>query len=45
MSNALQIIPFNPTPGMEAEFNEWYGAGGLLHGVETPSVLSGQEHT
>jgi hypothetical protein len=27
---------------MEAEFNEWYAGPHLLHGVETPGVLSGQ---
>jgi len=42
MSNALQLVLSNPTPGMEAEFNEWYGGSHLLHGVETPGVLAGQ---
>jgi hypothetical protein len=42
MSNALQLVLSNPNPGMEAEFNEWYGGSHLLHGVETPGVLSGQ---
>jgi hypothetical protein len=42
MSNLLQLVLANPTPGMEAEFNEWYGGPHLLHGVETPGVLSGQ---
>src|SRR5579864_4602563 len=42
MSNALQLVLSNPNPGMEAEFNAWYGGDHLLHGVETPGVLSGQ---
>ena len=27
---------------MEAEFDAWYGGSHLIHGVETPGVLSGQ---
>ena len=42
MSNALQLVLSNPTPGMEAEFNEWYAGSHMQHGVETPGVLSGQ---
>jgi len=42
MSNALQLVLSNPTPGMEAEFDAWYGGSHLIHGVETPGVLSGQ---
>lgn len=42
MSNALQLVLSNPNPGMEDEFNEWYGGPHLLHGVETPGILSGQ---
>lgn len=42
MSAALQLVLSNPTAGMEAEFNEWYAGPHLLHGVETPGVLSGQ---
>ncbi len=42
MSNALQLVLSNPTEGMEAEFNEWYGGSHMLHGVETPGVISGQ---
>lgn len=42
MANALQFALSNPTPGMEAEFNDWYGGSHLQHGVETPGILSGQ---
>ena len=42
MANALQFALSNPNPGMEAEFNEWYGGAHLLHGVETPGIVSGQ---
>jgi hypothetical protein len=42
MSNALQLVLSNPTPGMEIEFNEWYAGSHLQHGVETPGVRSGQ---
>lgn len=42
MSNALQLVLSNPNPGMEADFNEWYAGSHMLHGVETPGVLSGQ---
>ena len=42
MANALQFALSNPNPGMEAEFNEWYGGSHLQHGVETPGILSGQ---
>ena len=42
MSNALQFALSNPNQGMEAEFNDWYGGSHLLHGVETPGILSGQ---
>lgn len=42
MANALQLVLSNPTEGLEAEFNDWYGGSHLLHGVETPGVLSGQ---
>jgi hypothetical protein len=42
MSNALQLVLSNPTSGMEAEFDAWYGGSHLIHGVETPGILSGQ---
>jgi len=42
MANALQLVLSNPTPGMESEFNVWYGGDHLIHGVETPGILSGQ---
>jgi hypothetical protein len=42
MANALQLVLSNPNPGLEREFNEWYGGSHLLHGVETPGILSGQ---
>jgi len=42
MANALQLVLSNPTPGMETEFNHWYGGDHLIHGVETPGILSGQ---
>jgi CTP:molybdopterin cytidylyltransferase MocA len=42
MSNALQLVLSNPNPGFEDEFNAWYGGEHLIHGVETPGVLSGQ---
>ena len=42
MPNALQLVLSNPTPGMEAEFNTWYAGDHLIHGVETPGILSGQ---
>ncbi|HEX7821995.1 MAG TPA: hypothetical protein VF463_15410 [Sphingobium sp.] len=42
MSTSLQLVLSNPTEGMDAEFNEWYAGPHLLHGIETPGVLSGQ---
>lgn len=42
MSTSLQLVLSNPTEGMEAEFNQWYAGPHLVHGVETPGVLSGQ---
>lgn len=42
MANALQLVLSNPNAGFEAEFNDWYAGPHLLHGVETPGVLSGQ---
>ena len=42
MSNALQLVLSQPNPGMDAEFNEWYGGSHMRHGVEAPGVLAGQ---
>ena len=42
MANVLQFALSNPTPGMEAEFNDWYGGDHLVHGVETPGMIAGQ---
>ena len=42
MANALQLVLSNPRPGMAAEFAEWSGGSHLIHGVQTPGVLSGQ---
>lgn len=42
MPNALQLVLSNPTPGMETEFNQWYAGDHVIHGVETPGILSGQ---
>lgn len=42
MSAALQFALSSPMPGMEDEFNEWYGGDHLTHGVETPGIIAGQ---
>ncbi len=42
MSAVLQFALSNPTPGMEEEFNEWYGGDHLTHGVKTPGIIAGQ---
>lgn len=42
MANVYQLVLSQPNEGMEEEFNHWYGGSHLLHGVETPGVLSGQ---
>ena len=42
MSSCLQLVLSNPNEGLEAEFNEWYAGDHLVHGIETPGVLSGQ---
>lgn len=42
MSAVLQFALSNPTPGMEDEFNTWYGGPHLIHGVETPGIIAGQ---
>ncbi|PXA82851.1 hypothetical protein DMC47_45145 [Nostoc sp. 3335mG] len=45
MANVLQLVLSQPNEGMDEEFNHWYGGSHLLHGVETPGVLSGQRFT
>ncbi|WP_298690563.1 hypothetical protein [uncultured Sphingomonas sp.] len=42
MANALQLVLSNPNEGFEADFNAWYAGPHIVHGVETPGVLSGQ---
>jgi hypothetical protein len=42
MATSLQFTLSNPTPGKEAEYNEWYGEHHLFTGVLTPGVLAGQ---
>ena len=42
MATALQFALSNPTPGMEEEFNRWYGEEHLPHGVIVPGILAGQ---
>lgn len=42
MPNVLQLVLSQPNEGMDEEFNHWYGGSHMLHGVETPGVLSGQ---
>lgn len=42
VASVLQLVLSNPTPGMEAEFNQWYGGPHLVHGLETPGILAGQ---
>jgi len=42
MATCLQFALSNPTAGMEDEFNRWYGAEHLTHGVLTPGILAGQ---
>jgi hypothetical protein len=42
MPTCLQFALSNPTPGNEAEFNRWYGAEHLQHGVLTPGISAGQ---
>jgi hypothetical protein len=42
MATSLQFALSNPTPGQEEEFNRWYGADHLLHGLETPAVMAAQ---
>lgn len=42
MANCLQLALSNPVPGREDEFERWYAAEHLVHGVSTPGVLAGQ---
>jgi hypothetical protein len=42
MSTSLQFALSNPNPGMEDEFNRWYGGEHLAHGLQTPGILGGQ---
>ena len=42
MSTCLQFALSNPVSGREDEFNRWYDAEHLLHGVRTPGLLAGQ---
>ncbi len=42
MATCYQFALSNPVPGQEDEFNRWYGAEHLAHGVLTPGILAGQ---
>jgi hypothetical protein len=42
MATCYQFALSNPVAGQEAEFNRWYGAEHLSHGVLTPGILAGQ---
>jgi len=42
MATCFQFALSNPVPGLEDEFNRWYGTDHLIHGVLTPGVLAGQ---
>jgi hypothetical protein len=42
MATCLQLALTNPVPGQEEEFNRWYDAEHLVHGVLTPGMLAGQ---
>lgn len=42
MATSLQFALSNPTPNMEDEFNRWYGAEHLLHGLLVPGVDAAQ---
>jgi hypothetical protein len=42
MATCFQFALSNPVPGQEDEFNRWYGAEHLHHGVLTPGILAGQ---
>lgn len=42
MATCYQFALSNPVAGQEEEFNRWYGAEHLTHGVLTPGILAGQ---
>jgi hypothetical protein len=42
MATCYQFALSNPVAGQEDEFNRWYGAEHLSHGVLTPGILAGQ---
>ena len=42
MATCYQFALSNPVPGQEEEFNRWYGAEHLTHGVLTPGILAAQ---
>jgi len=42
MATCYQFALSNPVAGQEEEFNRWYGAEHLSHGVLTPGILAGQ---
>jgi len=42
MPTCLQLALSNPLPGQDAEYNRWYDAEHLLHGVLTPGMQAGQ---
>jgi hypothetical protein len=42
MAASLQFTLSNPTPGMEEEFNRWYGGEHAEHGLATPGIVAGQ---
>jgi len=42
MATCYQFALSNPVSGQEDEFNRWYGAEHLHHGVLTPGILAGQ---
>jgi len=42
MATCYQFALSNPVAGQEVEFNRWYGAEHLSHGVLTPGILAGQ---
>jgi hypothetical protein len=42
MATSLQFALSNPLPGMDDEFNRWYGSEHLLHGLMVPGVDAAQ---
>jgi hypothetical protein len=42
MAAGLQFTLSNPMPGMEDEFNRWYGGEHAEHGLKVPGILGGQ---